>query len=150
MSKAIEEFIYLKIPLSKSMGFSLVEVTRDKAEIFFPLAPNRNHHGTAFGGSLSAAHLLACYVWLFNFLKVQNLEAKTEIVVKESRMRFLRPVEKDFTLICESPSLEDCDQFLKTLHSKNRSRLNLLSTVSDKGTLLSSMQAEFVASQTRL
>lgn len=127
------------------MGLTLISVNKASAEIRCPLVPNINHKGTAFGGSISAAHLLGCYAWLFHFLNIEKIEA--HLVVKESRVQFFRPVERDFTVVCLAPELDLLQNFLKVLNKKGRAKLLLNSKIEDNNSILSAMAAEFVATR---
>lgn len=143
MIHPFEKFLHEKIPLSQAMGISLLHVSEGEAQIHCPLKPNRNHKGTAFGGSISAAHLLACYAWLFYFLNSKKIEA--HLVVKESQIQFLKPVTADFTVSCANPGLGLTESFLKVLDKKGRAKVTLNSKIEHQGLVQSTMIAEFVA-----
>lgn len=147
MHEADLQGIFEKIPITMAMGLKVLAVTCEKSQIFCPLAPNINHQHTVFGGSLSSAHFLSCYVWLYSFLNQKKIEG--HIVVKESRMEFLKPVDKDFIVTCMAPSQKEQDHFLSTLTRKAKAGLPLHSQVTSDQGLLTSMTAVFVAFKAR-
>ncbi len=49
----LQTYLHTHIPLSKAMEVEVVQATPDIIELRAPLAPNINHRGTAFGGSIS-------------------------------------------------------------------------------------------------
>ena len=53
-----------------------------------PLAPNHNHLGTAFGGSLATLATLAGYTLLW----LELGDRESHIVIQESQIRYLAPV----------------------------------------------------------
>ncbi len=60
-TRGLEAFLHEKIPLTKAMGLHVAESNARRLVLEAPLAANRNHLGTAFGGSLHALPTLACY-----------------------------------------------------------------------------------------
>ena len=52
---ALQAFLLAHVPLAGAMGVRVVEAGEAGVRLALPLAPNLNHHGTAFGGSVSAA-----------------------------------------------------------------------------------------------
>lgn len=109
------------------MGVRVLESTPDRVRLAFPLLPNLNHHNTAFGGSLSAAGILAGWALLHVRLAAEGIEAAT--VVAESRTRYLRPVEGDFEAQALAPPPEQWEAFCDALTRWDRSRLSIATTI---------------------
>ncbi|MGD8828046.1 MAG: YiiD C-terminal domain-containing protein, partial [Gammaproteobacteria bacterium] len=61
----LSEYLHHSIPLIAHMGVEVCPVGEDGIRLRAPLAPNSNHIGTAFGGSLHGLATLACWglVW---------------------------------------------------------------------------------------
>lgn len=135
----LESFIQEQIPLAKLLGAKILRVDDHAAEILAPLNLNKNHLGTAFGGSLNAFSVLACYTWIFNFLNSKNIAA--QILLKSSEIKYHHPVKTDFTAICKAPPTEDLNLFIKALEKKSRARIDLTSAVGSE----CSFKGEFVA-----
>ena len=95
-----------------------------------PLEFNRNHEGTAFGGSLNAVATLAGWSAVWLALRVAGLDGT--IVIQDSAVRFQRPVTGDFrasaALVPERKA-----QFLETLQRKSKARITVDVTVGDAG-----------------
>lgn len=64
----LTSFLHEQIPLARALSIEIIKADDHEALVMGPLAPNRNHMGTAFGGSLSAVLILSCYTWLFHRL----------------------------------------------------------------------------------
>ena len=47
----LQNLFFTEIPITKSMGLNVLAVSTEEIEIGFKLLENRNHKGTAFGGS---------------------------------------------------------------------------------------------------
>ena len=88
-----------------------------------PLAPNANHKGTAFGGSLYSLAVLTGWAWLTRFLATRKLDA--EAVIQESSMRFLAPVHGEMRACIEIPADAEIDKFQKMLVRADRGRIRL-------------------------
>lgn len=117
------EFFRAKVPLATAMGVEVVEATAARVHLRFPLGPNINHHGTAFGGSLSAAGILAGWSLLHVALTAQQISAAT--VVAESRTRYRAPIRASFDAVTDAPMQSQWDEFLDMLGRWGRSRLDL-------------------------
>ncbi|RYG33271.1 thioesterase, partial [bacterium] len=58
--EAFAEYLHTSIPITSAMGIEVREVA-PALRLAMPLAPNGNHYGSAFGGSLAA--LLTATAW---------------------------------------------------------------------------------------
>jgi thioesterase domain-containing protein len=112
-----------EIALAKSMGV-IVESADDAGVILrAPLAPNSNHKGTAFGGSLYALAVLAGWAWASRYLAAHELAA--DAVIQESSMRFLAPVHGELRASVEVPGAAEIDKFSRMLLRAGRGRIRL-------------------------
>jgi thioesterase domain-containing protein len=117
----MEELFYEQIPLTQAMGVRVVACDKKELILTAPLAPNHNHLGTAFGGSLSALATLAGYGFLWSWLGDHQLH----IVIRESSIRYVRPVRGEIRAICHAPADEDLSRFNAALAEKGRARIQL-------------------------
>lgn len=116
-----ETYFHEQIPLTQAMG---VKVERSDAEGFVlraPLAPNHNHLGTAFGGSLAALALLAGY----GFLWLELDDRRAHLVISESQLRFRRPVRGELCALCRRPDGETLARFKEDFARKQKARISL-------------------------
>jgi thioesterase domain-containing protein len=112
-----------EIALAKPMGV-IVESADDAGVILrAPLAPNSNHKGTAFGGSLYALAVLAGWAWASRYLAAHELAA--DAVIQESSMRFLTPVHGELRASVEVPGVAEIDKFSRMLVRAGRGRIRL-------------------------
>ncbi|MGO9935783.1 MAG: YiiD C-terminal domain-containing protein [Steroidobacteraceae bacterium] len=112
-----------EITLAKPMGV-IVESAGDAGVVLrAPLAPNSNHKGTAFGGSLYALAVLAGWAWASRYLAAHELAA--DAVIQESSMRFLAPVHGELRASVEIPAAEAIDKFHKMLARAGRGRIRV-------------------------
>lgn len=114
------------------MNVEVIEASGDGVRLRFPLEANVNHHGTAFGGSLSAAGILAGWSLLQVRLVAQGLEAAT--VVAESRTRYAAPIQSAFEALALAPSPEKWLDFLDMLARWGRGKLELRTEIRPCGT----------------
>jgi len=119
----LQERIDREIMLAIPMGV-IVESADESAVILrAPLAPNSNHKGTAFGGSLYSLAVLTGWAWITRFLATRNLDA--DAVIQESNMRFLAPVRGEMRAGIEIPAEAQIDKFQKMLARARRGRIRL-------------------------
>lgn len=127
----LDSFLARQIPITQSLGLKVLRADPSRVEVWAPLAANHNHMGTAFGGSLNAVLVVACYSWLFNILQARGLPF--HVVIKSSQIQYLKPVGGDFTCVCEAPAADLVERFLKTLERRNRAQLTLAATAFCEG-----------------
>jgi thioesterase domain-containing protein len=94
-----------------------------------PLAPNRNHKGTAFAGSLSALTTLAG--WSLLWLALRDAGEAAHVVIQDSTMRYLLPVHSDALATAEAPSAEAMAGMLAMLARRGRARIAVQVVVRD-------------------
>ena len=91
----LQKIIQEEIPITVSMGITYEDFQDTACIISVPLAPNHNHKGTAFGGSLYSACAAACYGLLYHLQVKENL-TQFDLVLGSGNINYLRPVHSDF------------------------------------------------------
>ena len=143
----LQQRIDREIMLAKPMGI-IVEAANDSRVILrAPLAPNANHKGTAFGGSLYSLAVLTGWAWLTRFLATRKLDAQA--VIQESSMRFLKPVHGEMRACLEIPAAADIDKFQKMLVRADRGRIRLQVKMHEGSTLATIFDGLFAAAMRR-
>ena len=139
----LQQRIDREIMLAKPMGV-IVETADEMSMILrAPLAPNANHKGTAFGGSLYALAVLTGWAWVTRFLATRALDA--DAVIQESNMRFLAPVHGEMRACIEIPAAGDIDKFCKMLLRADRGRIRLSVNIHQGTTLAAIFSGLFAA-----
>ncbi|HEY8900174.1 MAG TPA: YiiD C-terminal domain-containing protein [Chthoniobacterales bacterium] len=137
----IERFLHEKIPLTRTMGVRVVAAGEGGFEVAAPLAVNHNHLGTGFGGSLSALATLAGYGLVWRELGDRD----SHVVIRDSAMRYLRPVRGDLRARCHRPGEDVLAEFRGTYFRTGRARLGLRVTIDDGGELAADFHGTYVA-----
>lgn len=137
----LEQYLYRAIPLVTHMQVRVLELNAAHLILGAPLAPNSNHIGTGFGGSLQGLATLAG--WGMVWLLLEGLHA--HIVIQENRMRFLAPVQDDFTASCPVPTTTVAQQFIAAYQRRGRARLELTVQVNSGGQQAGVLIGQFVA-----
>lgn len=140
---ALQAYLYEHIPLSRAMAVQVVTATPDEVELFAPLAPNINHRGTAFGGSISTLATLAC--WSLLRVRTDGLDPLPHLVVARNSIQYLRPVEGDFHAFCRFPSDQDWSALLLQLNTRKRARLGLHAEIRYQQEIAARFEGDFVA-----
>jgi thioesterase domain-containing protein len=143
----LQQRIDREIMLARPMGV-IVEAANDARLVLrAPLAPNANHKGTAFGGSLYSLAVLTGWAWLTRFLVTRNFDA--EAVIQESSMRFLKPVHGEMRASIEIPAAADIDKFQKMLVRSDRGRIRLQVNMHEGSALATIFDGLFAAAMRR-
>jgi len=143
----LQQRIDREIMLAKPMGI-VVEAANDSGVILrAPLAPNTNHKGTAFGGSLYSLAVLTGWAWLTCFLVTRKLNA--EAVIQESNMRFLKPVRGEMRACLEMPAAAEVHKFQRMLLRAGRGRIRLQVKMYEDSALATVFDGLFAAAMRR-
>jgi thioesterase domain-containing protein len=137
----LEAYLHEKIPLTRAMGVEVAECDDTHLVLTAPLAPNRNHLQTAFGGSLQTLAILSGYGLLWRLL--DNPEA--HLVIRESSIRYERPVKGDLRAVCAAPSLAEFTRFQSEFARKRKARITLEAVIDEDGEVAVRFRGVFVA-----
>jgi thioesterase domain-containing protein len=142
----LQDYLDHSIPVTRSMGVQAVSLDQDFLIMRAPLEPNRNHIGTAFGGSLHGLGTLASWglLWLL-------LESRPDVnlVVRESRMRYLEPAEADLEASCPVPNTGLLNQFLRGVDRRGKAGIELTAEITSDGRVCAAFEGNFVAIRSR-
>jgi thioesterase domain-containing protein len=143
----LQKRIDREIMLAKPMGV-IVETADETALILrAPLAPNANHKGTAFGGSLYSLAVLTGWAWITRFIASRELDA--DAVIQESTMRFLAPVQGEMRACIQLPAEADVEKFQKMLARAERGRIRLQVSMHHGARLAAAFDGLFAAAMRR-
>lgn len=118
----LERTLHGEIPLSQAMGIRVAGYDGRCLRLAAPLAPNINHKHTAFGGSLYSLAVLCG--WGLLHIKLVEAGLNKHIVIQESSIRYLRPLNQEMLAECCVDEAE-LDRFLRTLEKHDRARISL-------------------------
>jgi len=119
-------FLRHSIPLLNAVDIQVRVCTPQRIVVAAPLAANRNHHQTAFGGSLALMSILSGWALVHVGLAAEQLDAR--LVVQRSECRFDLPVGGELISEALRPP-EAWDHFIAALRSRGRSRVDLQTRV---------------------
>jgi len=120
--RALDTYIYKHIPLTQAMQAHVASLDAHGLKLTAPLAANHNHQASAFGGSLASLAMLAG--WGLLWLGLEHGHG-TNIVIRDMRMEFLRPVNSILNATCALPAAATWEKFTHTLARRHKSRLDL-------------------------
>ena len=139
----LEAKLHREIPLAAAMELRVLEASAASVRVAVPLAPNRNHQQTAFGGSLHALGLFAG--WSLLQLALDDPRFKVDyVVVQNSSMDYLAPARGAF----EAHAQWDASrlaEFHSTLSRKGKARVELEVDLHSGGQLVARLRGRFVA-----
>ena len=132
-----------RIPLAAAMQVEVRRLDARGLALAAPLAPNRNHIGTAFGGSLQGLATLAG--WGATLVAAGDPE-RIGVVIRTAEMRFRAPVAGELVATAEWPEPARVADLRAQLESLGRARLTVEVDVGDeRAQAAASFRGEFVA-----
>jgi len=137
----LEHFLHAQIPLTVAMGVHVTECDDTRLVLTAPLAPNRNHLQTAFGGSLHTLATLSGYSLLWWLLR----EPHAHIVIRESTIVYEKPVRGDLRAVCLAPPPREMERFRENLARKGKARISLESKIEHDSAVAARFRGVFVA-----
>ena len=138
-----EQLLHHEIPITKAMGFSVIEFTPSKVRILAKLEPNINHKATAFGGSINC--LMTVCGWAMMFINIKGIDPDAHIVIQKSNINYLAPIGEDFIAECTLTDEESKRKFLETFAKHKKARLKLKVSCYNQDTLFAEYEGHYVA-----
>lgn len=140
----LETYLHSHIPLAAAMQVYVINIENDSLTLGAPLAPNKNHRDTAFGGSVSTLATLAA--WSFLRLRLDEQQAQTaHLVIQRHSMEYLLPITDGFSARAEFVQSSDWDRFEKAFASRGRARIVIGAVVNFEGRACARFSGDFVA-----
>jgi thioesterase domain-containing protein len=143
MHRELERYLHTHIPLSRAMAMSVKAVDDEGVRLSAPYAPNVNHRGTVFGGSIAALAILSA--WTLVHVRLRAAGLPCTIVIQRNALEYLRPIEGEFEAFCPAPPEEDWARFLETLERRSRARIILRARLHSGTETVGTFQGAFVA-----
>jgi thioesterase domain-containing protein len=131
------------IPLAREMGAEVRRWTGDTLELAAPLEPNRNHHGTFFGGSTSALGILAGWSLVHLLCLEAGLDA--EIVIQRAAMRYAAPAPGPLMARSLRPAPESWRRFLSGYSRHGLARIRVRVELHCGGLQVAHLDASYAA-----
>jgi thioesterase domain-containing protein len=141
---AFNSHLHSDFPIAKAMGAEVRGVDSIHCSVQVPLAPNINHKGTVFGGSLYSASALSCYGLVLFGLQSRGIKTDN-VVIAQGEMKYIKPVTGNFEVIATWESTELAEEFFKTLLKKGKARTSLRAQVILDAQVCAQFNAQFVA-----
>jgi len=133
-----------RMPLTTALGVEIGALDGERLELLLPLAPNRNHKGTVFAGSLSALATLAG--WSALWLVLREAEEQAHVVIQDARIHYKVPARGDVVARVPLPTGAAREKWLAALRKKGRARLGLEVEVVDlAGEVVATFEGRYVA-----
>jgi thioesterase domain-containing protein len=141
--QALEQYLHEHIPLSRTMEVSVIEAEEERIILSAPLAPNINHTDSVFGGSASAAAILAA--WSIVHVRLKSAGIACSIVIQSNKMSYNRPIYGRFTARSFIEQPEAWDVFMRTLLRRGRARISVSSILEYEDQPVGNFEGHFVA-----
>jgi thioesterase domain-containing protein len=139
---ALRSKLATEIPVTQHLGLEVVRHDSRGLTLAAPLSNNVNHEGTAFAGSVNAVATLAGWGWLWLTLRRSGHEG--HVLLQDSSIQYLRPIETDFTARCLPAEAAEVEQMLAGLTRHSRGRVSLGVEIWAGTTLVATFRGRFV------
>ena len=137
----MEELFYAKIPITRALCATVEDFDGGRLVLAAPLGENVNHLGTAFGGSLNTLAVLSCYGLLWLELR----EEECNIIIRDSTIRYDRPVRGDIRAVCARPDEKTVETFRRRFRQRGQARIVLSAIIEDGGVTAARFRGTFAA-----
>lgn len=127
------------------MGIEVQFASPERVLLSATLAPNVNHQGTAFGGSIGSLAMLAGWSWMWVIMRERKSMPK--LVISNCRIDFIAPVEGAFTAELRPPCDSDVVNFVKSFDLRGSARMDLTVEILCKGHIVAKFKGGYVAIQ---
>jgi thioesterase domain-containing protein len=141
--EALRGKLATEIPVTQHLGVEVVRADAEGLWLSAPLRRNVNHEGTAFAGSINAVATLAGWGWTWLMLRRRNMDA--HVVLQDSTIRYLLPIDGDFAAHCVAAGGDRFDRFLRALERHGKGRLALRVEVRVADRTVATFEGRYVA-----
>jgi thioesterase domain-containing protein len=121
LGKRLQDFFRKEIPITRSMGFSVLGWDGKNLVVSGRVSKNLNHKKNAFGGSIYSLATVAG--WGMARLLSEEAGMLCHVVIQEGSMSYLKPLSKDFRARCARPDAKVVEAFIASLKRKGKARL---------------------------
>jgi len=111
------------IPLASALGIRIVRMDASGVELEAPFEPNRNGHGTLFGGSAVSVALIAGWLLVHGWVDAAGIDA--DVVIHELDARFDAPITDQVQARAKAPPARARERFERTLERHGRARVDV-------------------------
>lgn len=139
----LEHTLTADIPLGGAMALTVSRLDDEGVALALPLAPSVNDKGTAFGGALASAMILAG--WSLPRLLLRRADIRAELVIGRCDIRFLTPVAGVYRAYCRWPDQPTIDRFMQRLDERGRASLALEPWLQSRGEVAATLSAKYAA-----
>lgn len=139
----LQQYLHDHIPLSKAMQVAVEQVSPESIVLSAPLPPNINHRDTVFGGSASAAAILAA--WSLLHVRLKNEGVASRLVIQRNTMSYDLPIDGGFTAVSFLAGDDEWPRFLRMLQRKGKARIAVRAELRFNGQVAGRLEGEFVA-----
>lgn len=137
----LTDFLCREIPLVKAMQATVAAYDGTTLHVRAPLAPNLNHHDTAFGGSIATLAILGG--WSLLHLALVEAQTPALVIIQRMSLEYLRPVDADFEAVATKPA--DLADFVASVKRKRKGRQSLQVEIHCNGRCCAKLEAHYVA-----
>ena len=125
----LEQEIFAHIPLAAAMRVRVADHQPGRLVLTAPFDANRNHEGTAFGGSIECLATLAGWglVWLM------LADPGATIMISHVETSFRVPLSGELQATAIAPAAADWDRFASLLARRGRAGINVAVEVGNDG-----------------
>ena len=139
----VEAYLREHIPLSSGMAINVIDAGPDGVTIEAPLAPNVNHRGTAFGGSVAALAILTGWALVHLRLGAEGLVAHT--VIQTSSVHYDAPIHGTFRAVTVPIEPSAWEKFTRTITRRGKGRVHISVNVLAEGCAAATFRGAYVA-----
>ena len=143
LARELETYLHLHIPISASMGVSVLEASYERVRLRLPLEPNINHRQSVFGGSESSAAILSA--WSLLWVRLQNCDPIPRLVINSNTMDYTRPIDTHFDAITMPVDPDTWRRFLSGLERRGKSRIHIRAVLQTGDQICGEFSGAFVA-----
>jgi thioesterase domain-containing protein len=139
----LERTLTTDIPLGGAMALEVARLDERGVELALPLGPSVNDKGTAFGGALASAMILAG--WSLPRLLLRREGINADLVIGRCEIRFIAPVGGSFRAVCRWPEATAMQAFRDRLAERGRASLVLEPELLADGEVAATLSAKYAA-----
>ena len=143
-AKTLTAYILDNIPVLNHIKLTVSELSENTIKLTAPLYENRNHYGSAFGGSIATIGIVAG--WAILTYKIHEEKVPATLVIKNSHTEYKRPVKDEFSAeVIIKPA--EWEQLKSKFAEKGKAGLEVTSRIISRGEICAEQKSVYVCIQ---
>jgi thioesterase domain-containing protein len=150
-SDNLQQFLYENFPLVEKLPLDLSQLQNDSTIVKGSIYQHKNHHGTAFGGSIGLVLLMSAMCHLIKL--IDQYREPLSFVIKHQAVEYSKPMDTDFLAESLPVNSDNTNRLFEQIEANGNGEIvirSVLRNLTNKTRVYASLEATFYVKKQNL